>query len=66
MDDYNENNINQYDVNPEDVSMQKDQEHNRPEYSFWAEKVSGPLAYEYYQEQEKPTCSRNTSRGSRF
>jgi len=69
MDDYNENNINQYDVNPEDVSMQKDQEHNRPEYSFWAEKVSGPLAYEYYQEQEKPQPAVETpkkSRGSRF
>ncbi len=71
MDDYNENknNIDQFDENTENANLQKDIEKNRAEYSFWAEKVSGPSAYNYYQYQHSPQPEeqeKKKSRGRRF
>lgn len=71
MDDYNENknNIDQFDENTENANLQKDIEKNRPEYSFWAEKVSGPSVYDYYQHQHSPQPEeqeKKKGRGGRF
>lgn len=65
---YNENNINQFPENPEignnpegqeyinperqEYSNQERQEYNRPEYSFWAENMSGSSGYNSYQYQQ--------------
>lgn len=78
MDDYNKNNINQFDVKPENNDDQINKEHSnpeysKPEYSFWAENVSGPSAYEHYQyphssqpqEQEEEQKKQKT-KGGRF
>ncbi|HHT88476.1 MAG TPA: PDZ domain-containing protein [Clostridiales bacterium] len=54
MEDYNQNNINQYSQNPDNNNNRDSYEYNKPEYSFWAEKVSGPPVYDYVQYQHNP------------
>ena len=69
MDDFNQNNNNQFPENQDDINNQVDREYNRPEYSFWAEKVSGPPSYDYVQYQHYPQpeqINKKKSRGRRF
>lgn len=56
MEDFNQNNINQYPQNPDNNDNRENREYNRPEYSFWAEKVSGTQSYSYipYQPYQQP------------
>jgi serine protease Do len=54
MEDYNQNNINQHSQNPDNNNNRDSYEYNKPEYSFWAEKVSGPPVYDYVQYQHNP------------
>lgn len=59
MDDYNQNNINQYPENSDNCENQERQDQERqeyygPEYSFWAEKVSAPTTYDYAWHQQAP------------
>ncbi|TAH71163.1 MAG: PDZ domain-containing protein [Anaerolineaceae bacterium] len=69
MDDYNQNNINQFPENPNNNGNQENYGYNRPEYSFWAEKVSGPPIYDYHQYQNNPQpeqVNKKKSPGRRF
>ena len=59
MDNYSENNTNQFDENPDSINNQEVSEYNKPEYSFWAESV-GPSAYDYHQYQQIPQPSQPT------
>ena len=55
MDDYNENNINNINQSPEYFDKENNPErqgYNKPEYSFWAEKVSGYPEFHTYQVQQ--------------
>ena len=56
MEDFNQNNINQYPQNPDNNDNRENREYNRPEHSFWAEKVSGTQSYSYipYQPYQQP------------
>lgn len=68
MDNYNQNNINQFPENSDnDNNDIEPQKYTRPEYSFWAEKVAEPLENDYYQHQHvaQPEVIPQSKRGGR-
>jgi serine protease Do len=70
MDDYNENNINNINQSPEYFDKENNPErqgYNKPEYSFWAEKVSGYPEFHTYQVQQvsEPEDTRKKKRTAR-
>lgn len=59
MDEFNQNNINNIpENNDNNHNQQHNYEYNKPEYSFWAENITGSTGYEYNQHipryEEKP------------
>ena len=69
MDDYNQNNINQFSGNLEGGNNQERPVYDKPEYSFWAEKGSEPSGYNYqyeYVPQKKEEQDNKKKKGRRF
>lgn len=76
MDNHNDNKINkinQFEENPDNINNRENSEYNRPEYSFWAEKVSGTASYDHQQFQHdtqsvqpEQEVTKKKSRGGRF